>query len=449
MKGFLTNNFIKMSFKQKLVYIKLWVERFVEYFIQNQIETPDISGSISNQIFIYQGDIKSTRDFIVSSVVRNSGSIIAARCGGKVVEIKDGIETELLFVEGSTDWRGLWKDSKGNIFISPHSTPILGTVKVEDRGIYKLSSVSSRFVKVLDFYNPKSEIKSETIFNDDTVWTFCEDDTGAIYAGIYAHTVRNNPAIYKSVNNGDSWERIYNFNESGLTQNARHIHSIVYSKTDSSLYALVGEINNLYKSNDGGYTWSALNIKTELAKGCTMLPVEDGIVIGSDSAYDCVMSKYYFKSKSVKTKSRSFGETIFSIRQSDKTGWIYAFGKVDNAVKLPTYYPPLNAENDIVLFKQWKKQYPIAYINWYFYHKRMIAKYPDDAFLPQHCAVLLSKDNGETWSIIKKVKTSSLGPNGFWTTGFFYEGKCLTGFVDGTIKYSNPFIIQEIYANIK
>lgn len=417
--------------------------QYLKYQFQKDIDTPDISESITNEIVIYKGDINATQEFIVSAVARDSGTLIAARSGGKVVEIRDGNESEVLYVKGATDWRGLWKDSKGNIFISPHSTPILGSIKMEDRGIFKLSREADRFVKVLSLYNPHSAIKSETEENDDTIWTFCEDNDGALYAGVYAHTKRKNPAIYKSTDNGDKWVKIFDFNEKKVTVNGKHIHSIIFSKTDNALYALVGEINNLYKSTDGGYTWVGLNVKVELAKGCAMHAVDDGIIIGSDSAYDCIMSKYYLKTNRTTTTSRIFGGTIFAIRQSEKTNWLYAFGKVDSSVTLPNYYPPLNAEYDKRQLRQWKKKYPLAYINWYFYHKRMISKYPEDAFHPQHCAILFSRDKGESWSIIKIVKTSPLGPNGFWTTGLFHNGKCLTGFVDGTIRYSNPYIIEE------
>lgn len=438
-----------MALKKKIHNVILWIKHYLDYWFQQRINTPDESNTISDQIMIYQDDTIPTSGCYVSSVARDNGTTIVVCSGGKVVQIKDDIETEVLLVDGATDWRGLWKDSRGNIFVSPHSTPILGSIKMKDRGIYKLATGASRFIKVQALYNPKSPVKSETEENDDTVWTFCEDGDGNLYAGIYAHTKRCNPSIYKSTDNGDSWVKIYDFNESGLTTGGRHIHAITYSKEEAALYALVGEVNNLFKSKDGGYTWYSLNIKLELAKGCTMYPVRDGIVIGSDSAYDCIMSKYYFKTNKVRTTSRTFGGTVFSIRQSDKTGWLYAFGKVDSSVVSPFYYPPIEAEQDNRLIKEWRKEYPNAYREWYFYHKRMQTKFPEDAIHPQHCAILLSKDEGDTWSIVKKVKTSALGPNGFWTTGYFHNGKCLTGFVDGSIKYTNPFIIEETDVDIK
>ena len=162
-----------MALKQFLSSSKLWVMQYLKYQFQKDIDTPDISKSITNEIVIYKGDINATQEFIVSAVARDSGTLIAARSGGKVVEIRDGNESEVLYVKGATDWRGLWKDSKGNIFISPHSTPILGSIKMEDRGIFKLSREADRFVKVLSLYNPHSAIKSETEENDDTIWTFC------------------------------------------------------------------------------------------------------------------------------------------------------------------------------------------------------------------------------------------------------------------------------------
>lgn len=304
----------------------------------------------SANVFKCENDIKE--NFMVSAIARNANSIIAARDGGRVVEIIDGVEKEILFIEGSTDWRGLWKDSNGNIFVSPHSSPSLGQIRVEDRGIYKLAANANKFAKVHSLYDPSSQEMSETKVNDDTIWTFCEDASGALYAGVYAHTMRSNPSIYKSVDSGEHWKKIYNFNESGLLKNGRHIHGIIYSKADNALYALVGEINDLFKSTDGGYSWASLNVKTELAKGCALEAVDDGIIIGSDSAYDCVISKYYFKTNKIVTKTRIFGGTIFSIRTSDITNNLYAFSKVDGSVKELKYFPPIESLEDISIIKK-------------------------------------------------------------------------------------------------
>lgn len=393
---------------------------------------------------IVKGDSKSTSNYIVTSIVTSYGDIIIARSGGKVFRLStSGKETEILNIPGAEDWRGLWEDSKGNVFISPHCTPALGSIKIEDRGIYKLSPTDSFFRKVYNFYNPQSEIQTEREKNNDTIWTFCEDEDGAIYAGMYAHTIRNNPSIYKSLDNGETWDCIYNFNTSGLLTKGRHIHGIVYSRVDKSLYCIVGEINDLFKSRDGGHTWISLGVKCELAKGSALYAVKDGIIIGSDSAYDLVMSKYYFKNRKVKTTSRLAGATIFAIRQSDLTHRIYAFSKIDGSVKLPSYFPPFSAKYNKIELLKWLLHSGIARYNWLLYYLRMYKRFPEDAFFPQHNYILMSDNDGETWQVIFKDKTTYKGPNGFWVTGYFCNGECLTSYMDASLKFVNPFILYE------
>ena len=417
----------------------------IKYHIRKEIKIKDYSNCREHfDVTIYKVELDKTHENIVSAVVLENGDIVAARSGGKVVRISGNKETTLLYIEGSQDWRSLWKDSRGNVFVSPHSSPILGKINIEERGIYKLGVDGLSFCKVHSFYNRNSNLATERQLNDDTVWTFCEDEEGALYAGVYAHTLRSNPSIYKSYDNGETWECIFNFNVAGITNKGRHIHGITYSKSDKNLYAIVGEVNNLFTSLDGGYHWKPLNVYCELAKGSALYPVEDGIIIGSDSAYDCVMSKYYFKSKSIRTTSRIWGSTIFAIRKSDVSGRLFAFSKIDSSVNLLSYFPPKDAIHDASYIREWLKTKPIHEYEWKLYNLSMnMGGYYDDSVRPQHIAILMSDDNGETWSILYKEKTTSIGPNGFWTTGYFHKGVCLTGCVDSSIKYSSPYIIKE------
>ena len=380
---------------------------------------------------------------VTSILYLNDNSFVKAVAGGYIIYNDGKKEYKILEINGCQDWRGLWKDSIGNVFASPHSTPSLGEIVPDYRGIYKLDKEQKSFYKVLSLYDKTSVDKQVQEINDDTIWTFCEDDKHNLYAGVYAHTIRPNPSIYKSCDGGDTWNKIFNFRDTGLCPTGKHIHSIVFSESDKALYALVGEVNTLYRSIDGGYSWVDLQVHCENAKGCSMLPVEDGIIIGSDDAYECLMSKYYFKTGKIKTKGVTIAGTIFSLRKSDKTDWIYAFDKIDSSVVVNNYYPPIEALFDKSILKAWFASKPLYRYRWLSYFFKMRNKYFDDCVRPQHCFLLRSKDAGESWELVFKLKTTSKGPNGFWTTGYFRNGERVTGFVGTSLRFEAPFRIKE------
>ncbi len=124
---------------------------------------------------------------------------------------------------------------------------------------------------------------------------------------------------------------------------------------------------------------------------------------------------------SVRTTSKWWGNVIFAIRQSDINSWIYAFGSIDAAVSSLLYYPPVEAINDQNILNNWINSNPTHLKEWRSYYNSMINLYPDDAIRPQHSAILLSKDFGESWEIIYRIKS-----NGFQSAGYFFNGECST-----------------------
>jgi hypothetical protein len=57
---------------------------------------------------------------------------------------------------------------------------------------------------------------------------------------------------------------------------------------------------------------------------------------------------------------------------------------------------------------------------------------------------MVSNDNGETWSVFKRFNVTSAGAFGFWTTGQFRNGECLTGFVGGNgLTFVRPLVVTE------
>ena len=412
------------------------------YFKKNINFTP-MSSCNKEGILVYEGDTKSNGNYIVNAISYPNGEIIACRNGGSIVRIGiDGTEQELLNIPTASDWRGLWMDSNLNVYVSPHASPI-GSINVEHRGIYRLAYGKESFVKVLDLYNPESPITTETNDNDDTIWTFCEDKEGCIYAGVYAHLVRPNPSVYKSEDGGLTWKHIVNFNDAGLTKNGRHIHAIIYNKYNDSLYVIVGEINTIFKSVDGGANWIDLNIQL-VVKGSSMIATENGLIIGSDGAFHCDVDIVYPDDINHKTVSRIWANTVFAIRESDITGYLYAFTKIDSSVLSISVYPPIEAIDSDESLQSWKDTTDAATVKmWQEYHDSIAKAFPEDAVRPQHFSILISKDRGMSWQILYKEFCGSTQPAGLWTIGYFRNGECLAGRLDSSRNFTNPLIISE------
>ena len=409
------------------------------YFKQNINNTPILEYK-KQGIILYEGDNKVEENHIVNAVIYPNGEIIVVRSGGKVVKIGYDNETELLDIPGATDWRGVYMDSNLNVFISPYDS--YSYIASSERGIYKLKYGDSTFKQVLKLYNTDSDILTESEDNRDTIWTFCEDDKGNLYAGVYSLS-HENPSVYKSSDGGDTWKHIINFNDMGYTSGGKHVHSIIFNRYNRSLYAIIGEINTIFKSQDYGKTWENLNVKLTV-KGSSMIAVQDAILIGSDGAYHCDIDMLMSDDKTHVKVSRIWANTIFAIRQSDLTGYLYAFTKIDSSVNELSYYPPIEAIEDELELNSWKESQTEGVVSmWENYYNTTKDFYLEDCVRPQHCSILISKDFGKTWDVLYRVFTGSQNAAGFWTTGYFYNGECLTGFMGNDKKFKNPIIISE------
>lgn len=307
---------------------------------------------------------------------------------------------------------------------------------------YQTTPPASSFVKVISLYDPSSSVQTETEENNDTIWTMCEDDNGNLYAGAYAHTTHANPAIYKSTDGGLTWNYLFNFNSAGLTSNGRHIHSIVYSKWQKALYCIVGEVNTIFKSVDGGESWVNLNVVLNV-KGTVMLPTPSGIIIGSDGAYNLFIDVLENDDTTHYNVFTGWANTVFALRLSDITGFVYAFTKIDSAVNNVNYYPPISALTDPSAITTWQNSVPAATFDaWSNYRNSVLSEYPDDAIRPQHYAILVSRNGGNTWEVLRRWKCPSNGAYGFITTGQFLNGECITGLYN-ELGFVNPIIISE------
>ena len=411
-------------------------------------EKEKISPISSIPSVVYEADSKSpSTNYIVNAVTYPNGVIIAARANAKIVKIDlDGTESTLLTLTGDkTDWRCLFMDSNLNVFASPHAS--LGSLNMTDRGLYKLTYGENSFKKVISLYDISSDDIYETQENDDTIWTMCEDADGYLYAGVYCHTIRYAARIYRSTDKGDTWTDYYNFNQ--ILPTGHHVHCITYNPYNNSLYAIIGEINTIIKSIDHGTTWINLNVECEGDKGTAMIATPTGMVIGSDGAYELTMSKLLADDKTIVTCGRVWANTCFGTRRSDVTGWIYAFGKIDSSVNSLMYMPPLEAITDSSILESWKngtyssmESKPQFLSQWQSYHDKLKGIYPEDCVRPQHFAILVSRDDGNTWEVAYREKVSSTKANGIWCVGTFRNGECVCGrFIDSLPK--KPLIISE------
>ena len=377
---------------------------------------------------------------ITNAATYPDGTIFAGKSDGSVVKIdRNGNETTLLSLSGNkVEWRCFFLDDALNLYVSPHATH--GSLTMTDRGLYRLPYGGSSFTKVISLYNPSSTDTPETQSNDDTIWTMCEDIHGYLYAGVYCHSVRYAPRIYRSTDGGETWVDYYNF--LNILANGHHVHCITYNQYNDALYCIIGEVNTILKSTDQGTTWTNLQVVCEDDKGTMLFAVPDGIIVGSDSAWCLIMSKLYADDKTIKTNSRVWANTCFAIRQSDVTGWLYAFSKIDTSVNNTAYFPPIDAISDPSALQTWQNSSPTYLAKWTQYHNRVEGWYPDDAIRPQHFGILRSKDNGETWEVVYREFVSSSSSNGIYCVSDFRNGECLCGRIIGG-EVVQPMILSD------
>ena len=445
--GVTLNNIFIVSNGIKYSIVKLQSKKNLETFHTDFNYVHDASAKNVGLPLVYKADthasdVRTESNFIINAICYPSGEIIAERCDGKVTKIDNrGKESILFTINNSTEWRLLWMDSNLNVYISPDGNDM----DYRDRGLYKLSYGDSTFRKVIALYDPSSSIEQETYQVNSKIWTMCEDDNGYLYAGVYQNQEPWNPAIYRSKDGGNTWNYLFNFRTSGLVPDGHHIHFVDYNPYNRKLYVTVGEHNQVFESSDHGETWSSLDVVLEDEKGTSILPVNNGLIIGSDSAYSCCMHKVY-PDGTFRVCGRLWANVVFGIRKSDITGWLYAFTMLDASVDSLEYMPPIDAINDSSVLSSWIESKPSHIEEWKKYNNMCRDYFPEDSVRPQHCSILISKDSGETWEILYKEKAGLHSGSGFPVIGQFRNGECLCAFKkneNGNGIYSNPIVISE------
>ena len=426
----------------KIIFLKLKLELINlgrSIMSSNKIIQKDANNehfyNLKQILYIREGDKnRENQDYISNCLILNNGNIIAARKDNIVNIDYLGNESILLNIPGASDWRGMFLDNLGNVFVSPFDS-VSGKISPEDRGLYKLEKNS--FNRVLSLYDGE-------IDNMDCIWTLTQDRDGFLYAGNYSHTNQKIPIIYKSIDGGNNWFKQFNFLE--INKQFRHIHCIYYDKFNNNLYAILGDVNikSHFLSVDGGANWKP--ILPLMSKNTAIISTSKYRILGSDDIYHC--SIYLTQDdKHWKIVYDGWYRNIFAFRISDKSNWIYAFTKLDPIVDSLDYFPPIEAINNNDVLKKWIKSGPIGLKKWKKYNKKYQTKFPEDAIRPNHIGILCSKDGGITWEDIYIEQINKLAC-GFWLASNMVDGQVLGGitrpneFGNGR-KWGRPIIINE------
>ena len=180
-------------------------------------------------------DAKFDSDTISGLGARNIGS---ATMSGRVAAITAVKEDGRLTVYVGAASGGVWKSSNGGTTFKP---------------VFDKESAQSIGAVAIDPQTPK------------TIWV----GTGEAWT---RNSVSIGTGIYRSTDGGDSWTNM------GL-QNSEHIAKIIIDPKDSStVYACVpgklwsdSEDRGVYKTTDGGKTWSKILKGANLSTGCSMI----------------------------------------------------------------------------------------------------------------------------------------------------------------------------------
>jgi photosystem II stability/assembly factor-like uncharacterized protein len=111
---------------------------------------------------------------------------------------------------------------------------------------------------------------------------FDEDGEGKLFFGVYTFGSVSNAKIYKSKDNGSTWEVAY------YDPTARHIHNVQVDKSNGYVYATVGDASPpwnteyIIRSTDNGKSWS--KILADLPQTLAICVTPNARLFGTDAA---------------------------------------------------------------------------------------------------------------------------------------------------------------------
>jgi len=174
-------------------------------------------------------------------------------------------------VDGGEHWThiGLEKSEKiARLVIDAHNPDVVFACSIgrewgpnEERGVFKTADGGKSWKRVL-FVDPQtacSDISADP------------NNSNIIYAGMYTYrrwawhleSGGGNTAVYKSVNGGDTWERLSGKGqERGLPKGDMDRIGVAVAPSDPNIVYVISETKNegeLWRSDDAGATWRTVN----------------------------------------------------------------------------------------------------------------------------------------------------------------------------------------------
>jgi hypothetical protein len=333
------------------LYAVLLVLSLLEAISIGQVEAP-----ISSDAFPNIETVPSTPYPFMLLSIDNEAKLLVSTSRSTVYTYDETSFTKIFDIPnaGNREVYGLFQDEQGNIYISPAHN---GTV-------WRSSDGGQTWTRPLNMVAQGGE----------TGWTAPKPNwysfgNGTILAGQWAYM---GPYIYRSDNWGSTWFLWKNFTsifpqyaiEDPLNKPAywiRHIHGLFYLPSENALFVSLGDLmHTLYKSSDGGNTWTLA-----YPHGFTShITLADRVLLGTDGDESIMLyqSQNFEPVWTPKGKNSSFTSTN-----------IFRSFVFDEA-------------NDVL------------YVG--------VGTYPAAANKAYYTAILASLDKGETWTPIITLDTS-------------------------------------------
>ncbi|MDH6309415.1 hypothetical protein M2451_002699 [Dysgonomonas sp. PFB1-18] len=245
-------------------------------------------------------------------------------------------------------------------------------------------------------YDGTTVTKVIQLASRQSIWGIDEDSKGNIYAGVYSLGV-NNTDLYKSTDGGNTFTKLRSWSP------LKHIHALYVDKLTDTLYVSLGDtysVSQNFKSTDRGATFSPC-IDSMRRQMTAIISSGKYRFFGTDHSPIGVIYRTSDDNTLEVSLNVGYYSNVFFLRRSDLTGWIYAGFKTD----------------------------PSATSNLY-------------------CSVWVTKDDGDTWEIVKEINVVSAG-EGFWFASNFKDGNMIVGY-----KLNNAFkglgvseLVQPVYAS--
>ena len=248
---------------------------------------------------------------IQAAWIASDGTLYAGSGSVLYKSLNQGVNWQSLKTfNGASDIASIYVNKYDQVFASPYTD-----AATTDLGLWRSLNAGQTWQKVLP------------LPADCTIWAIDEDSSGTLFAGVYTTgPTTGNARIYRSVNNGSSWDQVY-YDSAG-----RHIHDIAVDRTTGYIYASVGDIYGdwqtayIIRSTDGGNPNSWNKILSDMPQIVAIEAVPGARLFGTDTPQD-INGKIYRSTDDssydvvLDTGSHSYG---FWIRTNSLNGKIYA-----------------------------------------------------------------------------------------------------------------------------